>query len=720
MRNEINLWWESLKNEYSLGTENKFEAFSKRLLLDWLNKILFCHMIKRTHSIAKNIEDLDFNSDTEEAIKIFSNITSKSDFHNIFKENKYLNLISKGAWTDIISFSKFLESNYIEEFDPSFLQNILENTINISKRLLNGQYTTPKKLAKLLVGLSLDDLTGHCLDPCCGTGTITKEIINHKIDNGIRASDALEKTWASDRFSFVLQISNLNMINKNTINTPAKIFKKNALELNINEKIKIVNPKNGELLNFNLPCYKNIVSNLPFIESNNSAKINKKNKTNIINNVYKNTDVKLSKKSDLYMFIIFHLWNILQNEGKLGVIISNSWLGTAAGEKFFHALKYYYNIDGIYINSKGRWFKKPDVVTSLVILTKKEISEPDNNHEINFSKIYKRLEDLDDEKLNKLIAQTSSSEDKYPNLIKTLKYNYAEVNNFLSMNVSLNSVFYKINWLLKIKSKLIPLDNIFNVFRGKKTGKNSLFYFNVNEDIPVDHEFLIGGIKDLRNSNNLLINKKSLNKKVFYCTLKSDNLDKNKYKNTIEWIENNKTNLNKSLNKRVETGKEWYDLRPIKKASLITTMNPDQRLFVAKTDQFYYIDQRIIGLKEKNKETDLELIHALLNSILGMFYIEAIGFGRGLGVLDMTKDNYSKIFMLNPDLVNKSSRKDILQKFNVLLNREVENCRNELEREDRYEFDIAVLKAYNIEGYYDDIKTSLLKMQNKRLSNKKN
>jgi hypothetical protein len=224
MRNRINLWWEDLKEEYTMGTENKFEAFSKRLLLDWLNKILFCHMIKRTHSIAKSIEDLNFDSNVQKAIEIFSNITSESDFYNIFKKNEYLSFITKAAWNDIISFSKFLESNYIIEFDPSFLQNVLENTINTSKRLLNGQYTTPKKLAKLLVRLSLDDLTGDCLDPCCGTGTIPKEIINHKLNNGINPANALQKTWASDKFSFALQISNLNMITKDTINIPAKIF----------------------------------------------------------------------------------------------------------------------------------------------------------------------------------------------------------------------------------------------------------------------------------------------------------------------------------------------------------------------------------------------------------------------------------------------------------------------------------------------------------------
>jgi hypothetical protein len=461
------------------------------------------------------------------------------------------------------------------------------------------------------------------------------------------------------------------------------------------------------------------VSNLPFVESNNSAQINKSDKIDIIKKVHNNTGINLSEKSDLYTFITFKLWDILEKRGRLGIITSNSWLGTAAGKSFFEVLKYYYNIEGIYINSEGRWFKKPDVITCLTILTKKEISRPDGNHKIIFGIIYKKLEELTDYNLNKLIPQTVIAENKYPELIKTEQYSYDKVNELLSFNVSLNSVFHKIDWLLKIKSKLIPINSLFDVFRGKKTGKNSLFYFNKNDEIPIDDEFLIGGIKSLKASHNLLVNENSLNKKVFFCTEKSEKLDKKVYKKTIKWIRDNQMNLNKSLSRRVEKGKDWYDLRPLKQASLITAMNPNQRLFVAKPDKFYYIDQRVIGLKEKNKKSDIELIHALLNSVLAMFYIEAIGFGRGQGVLDMNKDNFAEIFMLNPDLISSNDRKNIVEKFDILLTREVENCSKELERKDRYDFDIAVLKAYDIDQYYESIKNSLLSMQNKRLSTRK-
>ena len=57
-----------------------------------------------------------------------------------------------------------------------------------------------------------------------------------------------------------------------------------------------------------------------------------------------------------------------------------------------------------------------------------------------------------------------------------------------------------------------------------------------------------------------------------------------------------------------------------------------------------------------SEDIDIDLCHALLNSMIGMFYIEAIGFGRGLGALDFSKDNLEKILMLNPEILNERQK----------------------------------------------------------------
>ena len=128
------------------------------------------------------------------------------------------------------------------------------------------------------------------------------------------------------------------------------------------------------------------------------------------------------------------------------------------------------------------------------------------------------------------------------------------------------------------------------------------------------------------------------------------------------------------------------------------------------------INQRLIGLSIKNKQIDLNICHALFNSIIGMFFLEAAGFERGEGVLDLSKDSFEKTYMLNPFLLSNDDKSNILNKFEILKNRKILSVEDELNQKDRKDFDLTVLRAFKIEEYYEHIKNCLLKMQRIRLN----
>lgn len=129
----------------------------------------------------------------------------------------------------------------------------------------------------------------------------------------------------------------------------------------------------------------------------------------------------------------------------------------------------------------------------------------------------------------------------------------------------------------------------------------------------------------------------------------------------------------------------------------------------------FFFDQRLTGLVRKDKNNDLTMLVAMLNSILGIFYIEAIGFGRGLGVLDLNKNKVEKRFrILNPKLISEADKAQIIDLYKKLELRDVKPLRKELEQVDRINFDKAVLKAFGLETYYDKIKMSLLQLFNIR------
>ena len=205
---------------------------------------------------------------------------------------------------------------------------------------------------------------------------------------------------------------------------------------------------------------------------------------------------------------------------------------------------------------------------------------------------------------------------------------------------------------------------------------------------------------------------------AFCCGLSIRDLENLGHTGAIEWIakfSDQRNGVGKPLPSVLKkNGMQWYELQDNEIAEIFTMMNPDQRLFFAKFEKPSFVNQRLIGLTHKAAYPDGELNHALLNSMLTMFYIEASGFGRGLGVLDVNKDSISKCYMLNPKLVSTSDRQKILAAFEKVKARKIMKVSEELNDESRLLFEHEVLRSFGIDEYFEKIKSSLLSMQEAR------
>jgi DNA-directed RNA polymerase subunit H (RpoH/RPB5) len=153
-------------------------------------------------------------------------------------------------------------------------------------------------------------------------------------------------------------------------------------------------------------------------------------------------------------------------------------------------------------------------------------------------------------------------------------------------------------------------------------------------------------------------------------------------------------------------------------ADLVISMNPDNRLFIAKTDEPIFVDQRLIRLTRINKNANPELLHALLNSCISMFLIEAIGFGRGLGVLDINSTKISEGFLIPKlTLISAEDANNIIRAFQPLLEREALPVHEELKKMDRQEFDKTILRSIGIsDEVLNKIYSALLTVYNIRKS----
>ena len=715
LSNFIDLWWDGASGEYIQDEKDAYVAYAKIILLDWINKITFAHIIRSRFATAEKVTNIIDGTTQTEALAIFEEITEKCDFFSVFHKVEYEENLPEIVWTQLLEINSFLCETRLDTIEQADMQSLLESAVQVSQRVIIGQFTTDYRLADFLVRVATKNANSYCFDPCCGTGTFARAFMNYKIEKGVAIEDVYKTVFASDRQSFPLQIAGLATVSKESVNLPAIVFQKNVFELNVGDTVSITNPANGEMLDIKIPQYDTIVSNLPFIDfcrHNMHDSDDFKAKTKVSTEISSNTKINISDRSDYYMYIVFHLWNLLKIGGTACVLTSNSWMATAAGTFFINALSHYFTIKGIIKGGKGRWFQNAEIITTAFILEKKNISAPILTDKVNFYLLKIALPELENRQiLNKAVGTVLQNKQIDSAVMTRQEYTWQDLNEIRKLNLSFNVGFHNTKWLVSNKSKFIPLGALFFVFRGAKTGQDDIF-IPQSPDV-VEKEYVSRMLKNSKGCDTLIAQPDN----YFVTSDKTyKELEELGHTKTINYFKRFEGNLNQSV---LQHGDIWYNLKEArKKARLITGLNPDKRLFFAKFEEPTCINQRLIGFFAKTKDIDIDICHALLNSVIGMFYIEATGFGRGAGALDLSKDKFADSYMLNPNLLSDKQKQEILTAFSPLLKRKILPVEQELEQEDRQNFDTIVLKAYDMESLYNEIKDCLLSMMKVRLGAK--
>ena len=708
----VNVWWRVAQAEYP--NQNKFDVLAKNTIVSWINKIIFTHILIPFRNEAKEIYNLTADSSPREAIEIFNNISENCDFYNIFKENMCALNVSENTWLNLLELHFFLKNSNLLQINQDLLQNILQNTIYKTQRKIAGQYATPMFLARILASLTLLDKTQSVYDPCCGTGTIPKALYDIKKEAGINGIDALSKILASDKNSFALQMATIALSEPSNINEVIKIFQKDIFELNIADNITLINPNDGTELIMEFLPIQNIVCNMPFVRQENINDFNQNAISSIssfLNNI--TNGLSLSRKSDLSAYMPFKFWQLLSENGRCGVIMSNSWLATEWGNRFKKLLIKFYKIEYIVASNNSKWFNNADIITNVIILQKRNhlTDSIDTEEQTNFISLSYNFEQngnnqLVEECIDNILSNTKDD------FIKIQSYN---THILYESTLGWNAYFSNLAWLDEINGSLIDARNICSINRGMRRGWNDMFYPNSNSN--VDSRFIKPALRSSRNIKRLIA---IPDKIAFVCDKSTSYLEYNGYDRTLEWIYRfqNATNTNgEPLSEVLKIPGEnfWYSVSYDNISDFVMSMNCDKRLFVAKMQNEAIVDQRLIRFKVLNNNVEKTLIHALLNSIVSLFFIEANGFGRGLGVLDLSATRIRETLkILDPYLIDDHYRQEINTKFEILFNRDVKSLEDELNDLDRIDFDKTVLRAYGLEHLYSDIKESLLFLYNMR------
>lgn len=722
---EINKWWLSTASEYgydpmsSQHITHRLPVLSKVILTDWVIKIVFAHILKRYFKQACTIEGISDTVTITEAQQIISDISTHCNFWNIFNNTLALDCISPTAWEQLVQISQYLSTVNLQGIDIEVLHTLLQSSIDAAKRKAAGQYPTPVNLANLLVRLTVDNKELNVLDPCCGTGTIVNQAYLIKEEYKIPENVILSSVWASDKHSFPIQLATLTLSRPENIGEIVNIFTSDVTELRVGQQITFRNPNNGDEVEKAFPSMNYIVSNLPFIREKTIKELNLHiADINTWISDETGSNVSLSGKSDIFAYIPFYLYRILDDSGRIGLILSNAWMGTDYGDIFLRLLQQFFHIDNVVVSGKGRWFHNAKIVTTIVIATKKSTvgQDEDEGKQTTFTTLNEFIENLSD---SKAVSNAILLNDKHP-LLVSQSYSLAEINRLETMGIPWCAYFAELHWLAKIASRIMDCNRAFRFTRGERRGWNPLFYPQVGHGI--EKGYIKPMLKNLRQTRGLVC---VTNKEAFCCAKSIEDLKKLNHTGALNWIRHfeNQTNetgipLPKSLRR---ANMQWYEMRSDNMADFVANINYDKSLFIAMLRERSFIDQRLIGLslKDEYREENRIFLLALLNCTLSMFFIECMGFGRGEGALDLRETKFKADFkILDPSLLSSEKKARIAQAFEPIMKRDRLNLEQEIKQEDRIYFERVLFEAYGIQEYYESVQKSLLHLYEIRFAAK--
>ena len=700
---QITLWWNQNQSEY-MG-DDKWKVLGQANLSNWIGKFLFAHLLQTQDKRAQTVTQIVETSTPTTALSVFRDLSQQCNFWTIFSDSVGLSVIPAQAWNQLIQLNRLLADLRVGSIEQAQLSDILEATVMAAVRRLRGQYPTPPPLARLLVHLCVRNIEDdRLLDPCCGSGTIVRAALEQKLQAEVTPNTVAASVFAGDQDAQAVQIATFAMAKPALMHMPLRIFCRDAFSLRPDTSIDFRNPSNGQSFTEQVGKFDAIASNLPFIAQ--EGRVQYGNAINVINGSFAEGLGKLSGRTDISGYLPFALHPLLKDSGRLGIIITNSWLGTDWGNTFFELIKHYYKLKSVITSGAGRWFKNSQVVTNILILEKREDPVTDEE-EIDFVVLMRPIEEFSDQDAVSVAAAQIELGRTQNDTMTIRSVSWSKIARFKECGLDGSAQFVNCDWVLDLP--LIKLSQVCRIRRGERRGWDRMFYPRQGHGIEQEY------IKPvLRSSTEISGYIASARSDAFSCSLTIDELTELGHTGAIQWINRFRDGVNRTNKPLPQAlarhGLQWYEMSADEMAEMVVPMNIDKRFYVARLDVPSFVNQRLIVLSP-TAGGDLDLLHALLNSAISWFMIEGSGFGRGLGVLDINPTQMKKfLHILNPSILSAQNAVAIKEAFQPLLARNIRQVADELEQSDRKNFDDTVIAAFGVSALRDSIYDDLIKL----------
>ena len=735
-RNEFNKWkiYESSTLKILESSSRKKENIIPEMVLA---KFTFYNLIGKTifyFTLCENLSGeltpviLDTNKSAKDLLNSYFDKAKKIDYQAIFRPY-FTDSIEYSDLTDkaIYALLEVLTSFDFKVLPTEVIGHILENLVPDDEKQKFGQYFTNELLANLVAFPIVKTNKDVLFDPTCGTGTFLSSFYEILQAFGTKEhGELLKQIWGNDVSHFPAILSVINLYKQNVVatNNFPRVMRNDFFNLEVGEKVVFPDSYNhNKLIDVSIPTFDGIASNFPFIQQEDipNEKLSAFFREQFQSEqqaFLKDSTFKINERSDYFTYCIYNADRFLKPDGCLSAITSNAWLGKEYGFQFKKFLLDNFYIRYVVKSNAEHWFRDSQVATVYFVLDKVQSDEPTKFVTLNrklkelfiTDSISERIQQIEDfygdidnctNPRNDLWEKDNFFEDLYKRKDGSLSVCLA------SKECLLDSIDSKTNWgQFFLSANLFGsfdscltqyYPNIVKVFRGERTGWNPMFMIK-EENVKASHineKYLVPYVKSSSELQQIEFDD-NYKFKAFVCQDEEKAIDKG----TKSWIDKFVNVPNKNASQTIREAcaghrPYWYSLNP-KRAHIITAINPYERFFFTFAKETFVIDQRLIAMQVQDGY-DVELIAALLNSVITFLILEMRGTSRNLGALDLNANYLKRMCLLSPNLLSTEQVQKIKTAFEPLKRRKINSIFDEVNDKDRIKFDQTVFECFGLD-----------------------
>jgi len=437
--------WEQRVESYAQakGYRPAPEQLAREMVYVLLNKIVFYKVLERHYKGLPKLEPLyskGYVRSVNEYLNRLRDLFKKAieitnDFEPVFKTGIYdeIECVESNEVLSLLDWLITLIEQYRIEKLGDVVGYIYEELIPPEERHQLGQFYTPKPIAELIVKWCIRSPDNKVLDPGCGSGTflveaykklaelkLKKKYEEMRFVSGDVHKQILDQLYGVDINEFPAHVTAINLAMRNP-KEPSNItnivvedyFTIGPGQMRLTP-YKVKTAEGEKPLEIIFKDFDAAVGNPPYTRWTEIPEMTKslieRRYRKILTEYGLTPQVLRGVEPGIYVYWIIHSTGFLKNGGRLGMIISDSWLQSDYGVNFGKFLLDNYKVRAV-IDIATKVFPAPMIGSCILLLEKEPDYEKRMNNNIVFTLLQPK-EALDVDSVLKLVDEFSKKEPK--------------------------------------------------------------------------------------------------------------------------------------------------------------------------------------------------------------------------------------------------------------------------------------------------------------------